>query len=339
MQAKVLIAESDPVSSEMLTGIVQMANAIPLTTSSLKACREMAVRERPQVAICADELPDGSGIDLVQFLRQLDEGIETVLLSRNTAVRVVENAIDEGIADFLAKPFLPKDFRDCLTRLLRRSEARVRVTDESSPKNVLLVANDQLAIGRIQKLVSQVGMTTHLAGDMPAAQRQLALPGIDILLLDQELESDAEVTMLEDLAYRYRAVRIVVMTTSRNPETLLSVLRRTDVNLLLKPFNRVRFYREVLSSRQSRSDNLWAPQGAEAAAPQPEPEPEPEPPPPVPPPHSPDLEELSPAVQAWLVSAPEPQVVREAQHIHEHQAEHVRDDFTERIRELERELQ
>ena len=201
MQLKVLIAESDPTIVSTLSGLVVKANAIPLTRSStVQGSRDLAGSERPHVAICAAELAGrASGVALIQFLRQLDEGVEAVLLSDDTSLRVVENAIDEGVADFLPKPLVLEDVQVCLTRLLKRSAKRVRFTDDSSPRAVLLVADDHLAVVRIQKLLIQISMDTRTAPNLESARPILSQPGLDILLLvDHPLESDEDVETLAE---------------------------------------------------------------------------------------------------------------------------------------------
>lgn len=76
------------------------------------------------------ELPDGTGIEILQRLRGKGYSGPVLMLTGRTAVEDRTTGLDSGADDYLVKPFNYKELAARVRALLRRSGARMQVSTE-----------------------------------------------------------------------------------------------------------------------------------------------------------------------------------------------------------------
>ncbi len=117
------------------------------SVESLSAARQVLTEQRPQLILLDIELPDGSGLDLIDDLQRVSPRPAVVVITGH-GDHHAEQAIDRGADDFLSKPF---------------DAARLRVT--------LLNAADKLKLSRqVADLSASRDRLGSLWGSSPAMQ-------------------------------------------------------------------------------------------------------------------------------------------------------------------------
>ena len=117
------------------------------SVESLSAARQVLTEQRPQLILLDIELPDGSGLDLIDDLRGVSPRPAVVVITGH-GDHHAEQAIDRGADGFLSKPF---------------DAARLRVT--------LLTAADKLKLSRqVADLSASRDRLGSLWGSSPAMQ-------------------------------------------------------------------------------------------------------------------------------------------------------------------------
>lgn len=71
---------------------------------SMKQAQEWMERERVDVAICDVEMPGGSGLELVEWIREHHPSVETVFLTCHAEFQYAKRAVQLGSFDYLLKP-------------------------------------------------------------------------------------------------------------------------------------------------------------------------------------------------------------------------------------------
>src|SRR5207245_4326935 len=77
------------------------------------AMRQLEER-RPDCVLLALDLKDGSGLDALQKLRELDEDLPVIMLTRDWRDSRTAEAMRRGALAYLAKPFGQDDLRELL---------------------------------------------------------------------------------------------------------------------------------------------------------------------------------------------------------------------------------
>ena len=114
----------------------------------------------PDLVLLDNQLPDGSGLDLVAKLKAIDAELPVVLLTGHGSVDLAVDALKRGCTDFLEKPFKIERLRTTVrllldkqalgrqvARLSGRSAGRAQLVAHSSPmKRVLALVKRVAAV-------------------------------------------------------------------------------------------------------------------------------------------------------------------------------------------------
>jgi len=98
-----LIVDDDPDVVEVLTEFVKREGFSASGASTLSQAREQLAARPPDILLVDIQMPDGSGLDL---LDSLEEGAdpEVVLITGNASVETAVDALRRGVTDYLTKP-------------------------------------------------------------------------------------------------------------------------------------------------------------------------------------------------------------------------------------------
>jgi len=114
---KVLIAEDDMTSRMILGSVLKKWGFIPVLASDGKEAWDiMQLKDAPKLAILDWQMPEMSGVDVCQKIRELnisDPPYLIVLTSRDEKKDIVK-ALDAGANDFISKPY---DNEELLARI------------------------------------------------------------------------------------------------------------------------------------------------------------------------------------------------------------------------------
>ena len=149
---KTLIVEDSTTLCAIYSQYLDGSGLEVTSVESLAAARDALVDHVPQLILLDIELPDGSGLDLIDDLQRLSPRPAVVVMTGHGA-GYAEQAIDSGADDFLTKPF---------------DAARLRVT--------LLNAADKLKLS--QQVASLSERRDHLGHS--TAPRQQCSPCITL---------------------------------------------------------------------------------------------------------------------------------------------------------------
>jgi DNA-binding response OmpR family regulator len=103
----VLVVDDDILMCELISELIQQNNIDALTASSVKAAEarlEALGIDRIDAVITDFEMPDGTGVELVRWLKQRDRALQVIMLTAQDNKEVVKLGLRAGILDFLEKP-------------------------------------------------------------------------------------------------------------------------------------------------------------------------------------------------------------------------------------------
>ena len=121
-EAPILVVDDhEPLRTLLLMGLNQFGyRAEP--AEGTEAARAL-VRTRAYSMVISDyEMPDGTGLELLEYVSQVRRDLPFILLTGYDDIPLARRAIESGAADFLTKPV---DIRQ-LVRLIEQNRARVK---------------------------------------------------------------------------------------------------------------------------------------------------------------------------------------------------------------------
>lgn len=148
MQHTLLLIEDDPTVSKAIQQVIPTDYTLA-TTTSLEASYRYLATTRPALIVLDRTLPDGDGLELVEYVNQLDQTSPMLVLSGKSTVQDRIQGLRKGADDYLCKPF-------STTELLLRIEKLIYSTKHQR--------NGSLKFGELELLIDkgQVLLGEHL---------------------------------------------------------------------------------------------------------------------------------------------------------------------------------
>jgi len=147
-----LVVDDDKNSQRAMATLVAEQGFAPHTAGSLREARGRLLAEPPDVVLLDLILPDGTGFDLIQDLKEQTDRAEIVVITGQASVSTAVEALRRGACDYLTKPVDAARLRTMLANLARTRELRPR-------------------IGELRRQVRQLGRFGPLVGSSPAMQQ------------------------------------------------------------------------------------------------------------------------------------------------------------------------
>lgn len=101
---RILLLEDDNSIRETVTAFLESRSHEVVPCSSCGEAKEAFWRVRPDAAICDYSLPDGTGLDILAFIRASDPMIPVILLTAHGSIELAVEALKMGAENFLTKP-------------------------------------------------------------------------------------------------------------------------------------------------------------------------------------------------------------------------------------------
>ena len=154
-----LIVEDDPVFSAALAEVVRRAG-FDVTTADTVASARRAIEARPPNLVLTDlELPDGSGVSLLEDLEDRAD-IDVVLLSGHATVESAIEALRRGALEYLVKPVDHERLSALLSTVHRSRSGAADVDGGPGPRGDFgRMIGASNAMRRVYELIRRVAPT------------------------------------------------------------------------------------------------------------------------------------------------------------------------------------
>jgi two-component system response regulator AtoC len=124
-----LVVDDDSSSRRALAKLVAEQGFAVQSAGSLSEARGRLLAEPPNVVLLDLVLPDGTGFDLIQNLREQDDRVEVVVITGHASVDSAVEALRRGACDYLTKPVDAARLKTMLANLARTLDLRPRLSE------------------------------------------------------------------------------------------------------------------------------------------------------------------------------------------------------------------
>ncbi len=132
----ILLVEDDAYLSDQIAMLLKKERYRCDIAQSIAAAQELYDANSYQLILLDWNLPDGSGIELLQEIRSYEDTLAVIMLSGRESVQERVEALDAGADDYLCKPYSNEELLARIRALLRREATQKSST--LSYKNVTL---------------------------------------------------------------------------------------------------------------------------------------------------------------------------------------------------------
>ncbi|NJM55892.1 MAG: response regulator, partial [Verrucomicrobiae bacterium] len=124
---RILVVDDDVIMTEFITHLLhQEGYAVDVCIDVQPACRTLDQKQIKHFdCIVTDyQMPGGSGLDLVRWIKQRDEGLQILMLTAQDDKELVKKGLRAGIHDFLEKPLQERQFFDAVRSAINQTARR-----------------------------------------------------------------------------------------------------------------------------------------------------------------------------------------------------------------------
>lgn len=123
-ESTILIVDDTPEVREILSDMLQVSNHRCVQACSVAEALELLAQTCIDLVLTDMQMPGGSGLDLIERLRAIDDTIPVILITGFPSVDTAVDAMKRGAVDFIAKPFDFHNVRHLVAKALRERHLR-----------------------------------------------------------------------------------------------------------------------------------------------------------------------------------------------------------------------
>lgn len=120
----VLIVDGDPEFREMVELTLLRMGLNTVTTGYVREAIGKIREHKPDFCLTEWQLPDGSGLDVVHFLREHSPAIPVAVITAKASVDAAVTALKAGAFDFVAKPLALPKLRELIQTVQKRPDGK-----------------------------------------------------------------------------------------------------------------------------------------------------------------------------------------------------------------------
>jgi two-component system response regulator PilR (NtrC family) len=178
---KILIVDDEASIREMLTIFFEKSGHSTRAAASFAEGRDISSREEFDAVLCDIKMPDGSGIDLLSHLREVQPKAPVLMITAHASHEDAVEAMRRGAADYIVKPFDIDELAVKLEKALARRDLEAEnlylkkeLADRYSFANIIGKSARMREIFQTIQRIEKVSSTVLLTGESGTGKELIA---------------------------------------------------------------------------------------------------------------------------------------------------------------------
>jgi two-component system response regulator PilR (NtrC family) len=173
MRPTALVVDDEPDICELLAITLNRMDIATRTCGDVSSAKKLLNREAVDLCLTDMRLPDGDGLELVEWMQREVPGTPVAVITAHGSVETAVKALKVGAFDFVSKPLELNDLRKLVTTAMKLKGA-------DAPRSRAVDANligDSSAIERVRMLVAKVARSqapVHISGESGTGKELVA---------------------------------------------------------------------------------------------------------------------------------------------------------------------
>ncbi|MGC4029910.1 MAG: sigma-54 dependent transcriptional regulator [Steroidobacteraceae bacterium] len=172
--ARVLIIDDEPDLLELVALTLQRMGLSSGQAATLREGQRLALAESFDLVLCDMRLPDGDGLEFLQWLQQRRPGVPCAIITAHGNVETAVRALKLGAFDFIAKPLDLAGLRRMVQQALKLAE---RANGEGFTFQGPRLLGQSAPMQQLRELIARVARSqapVHIAGESGTGKELVA---------------------------------------------------------------------------------------------------------------------------------------------------------------------
>src|SRR6202158_1554057 len=151
-KATVLVVDDEPDLCELLSITLQRMDLSPRTANTIAAAQRMLKAERFDLCLTDMQLPDGNGLELVQWIQQYSPNVPVAIITAHGNMETAVRALKLGAFDFVSKPLELTGLRKLVAAAIKLSGTNDGDTSVFGPR----LLGSSAAMQHLREMIARV---------------------------------------------------------------------------------------------------------------------------------------------------------------------------------------
>ena len=172
MRPTALVVDDEPDIRELLAMTLERMDISARSVEDIATAKQALGEEGFDLCLTDMRLPDGSGLDLVDWMQQEAPSVPVAVITAHGSVELAVKALKLGAFDFVSKPLDLGDLRKLVTSALRLKPA---ATSKAASGKVL--HGESAAIEEVRSMIARVARSqapVHISGESGTGKELVA---------------------------------------------------------------------------------------------------------------------------------------------------------------------
>jgi len=169
----VLVVDDEPDLCELLSITLQRMNLNPRTTGTVAQAQRMLKTESYDLCLTDMHLPDGSGLELVEWMQQYSPSVPVAVITAHGSMETAVQALKLGAFDFVSKPLDLAGLRKLVATAVKLSDDPMGETIVFGPR----LLGSSSAMQHLREMVGRVARSqapVHICGESGTGKELVA---------------------------------------------------------------------------------------------------------------------------------------------------------------------
>ena len=174
MAARALIVDDEPDIRELLAITLGRMQLEVTTAGDFATAVKQLGGQRFDLVLTDMRLPDGDGLDLVEWIQSHRPGVPVAVITAHGNVEAAVRALKLGAFDFISKPLDLAALRKLITATLKLGEESI---EETGRRTTLKLLGDSKPMQQLRQMIGKVARSqapVHISGDSGTGKELVA---------------------------------------------------------------------------------------------------------------------------------------------------------------------
>jgi two-component system response regulator PilR (NtrC family) len=173
MKPTALVVDDEPDICELLAITLNRMDIATRTCNDVGSAKRLLNRESVDLCLTDMRLPDGDGLELVEWIQREAPGTPVAVITAHGSVETAVKALKVGAFDFVSKPLELGDLRKLVTAALKLRGTELQRGEVQAPGLV----GESAAIERVRAMIGKVSRSqapVHISGESGTGKELVA---------------------------------------------------------------------------------------------------------------------------------------------------------------------
>jgi two-component system response regulator PilR (NtrC family) len=169
----VLVVDDEPDLCELLSITLQRMDLDPRTAGTVGAAQRMLKTERYDLCLTDMQLPDGDGLELVEWIQQYAPTVPVAVITAHGNMETAVRALKLGAFDFVSKPLDLAGLRKLVATAVKMSDEHAADTTVFGPQ----LLGTSLVMEKLREMINRVARSqapVHISGESGTGKELVA---------------------------------------------------------------------------------------------------------------------------------------------------------------------